>query len=103
MPVPAFTAGSSLPVPDGLLTGTNTITARDLLGGRIFFPKGIRIGSSNNQTEQSDGYAMLRCILVGENDEFVQTRRVELGYNPLAVKKIWASGTTARGIELLSE
>lgn len=103
MPVPPFTAGSSLPVPDGLLTGNNTITARDLLGGRTFFPKGVKIGSSNNQTEQTGGYATLRCILVGENDAFVRTRRVEIGYNPIAVKKIWANGTTARGIELLSE
>jgi hypothetical protein len=103
MPIPCFTAGVSLPVPDVLLTGNNIITAESLANGRTFFPKGVSIGSSSNSEQQTNGYAMVRCILVGENDAYVTTRRINLGQSPIAVKKIWANGTTARGIEFLSE
>jgi hypothetical protein len=103
----AFTASSKLAYSDTWLAAG--VGAMDYLTLRpqapIFKPQAIMCNSSSNATEQTAGYAMVRGILYGENDDMVADYRIQIGHPiGLAFRKIWAgANTTARGIKLLCE
>jgi hypothetical protein len=105
MPRGAFTAGRHISFDDTWLTaGVGSIDFMTLRNGQDFRPQAIYVNNSSNATEETAGYATIRGILHSENDTFVDTYRVDVRRPVgLAFRKIWATGTTARGIKLLSE
>lgn len=105
MPRGAFTAGRHISYSDTWLnTGAGAIDFKTLATGQDFRPQAVYCDSSSNVTENTAGYATIRGILFGENDEFVDTYRVDIRRPVgLAFRKIWANGTTARGLKLISE
>lgn len=102
MPRGTFTAGGSLPVSDTLLAGSTKITISSLTSGRTFNCGGIFVGSSSDEDELADGYATVVGTLVGETNEQSWPINIRTPV-PIAFKSINPTGTTARGIKLLSE
>ena len=106
MPRGAFSGSRKLAVPDAfLVAGAGAIDFKDLsVGGPDFRPQGIQIDSSSSVGEETAGYCVVRGILYGENDDMVDDYRLHTRMaHGLAFRKIWATGTTGRGIKLLSE
>lgn len=106
MPSGAFSAARKLPVSDAfLVTGTGSVDFKDLMSnGPDFRPQGIQIDSSSDVAEETAGYCTVVGILYGENDDMVDSYRLHTRMaHGLAFRKIWANGTTGRGIKLLSE
>ena len=105
MPQGAFGAARSFSFDDAwLATGVGHVDFKDLRGGQDFRPQAVRIDYSTDDTQETAGYAVIDGVLYGENDSFRKTRRIPIRTPVgLAFRKIWATGTTARGIEILSE
>lgn len=105
MPRGAFTAGRHISFDDAwLAAGVGSIDFMTLRNGQDFRPQAVYVNNSSVVLEETAGYATIRGILHGENDAFVDTYRIDIRRPVgLAFRKIWANGTTARGIRLLSE
>jgi hypothetical protein len=105
MPAGAFSAARHLAFDDDWLnTGVGSMDFKDLRGDMDFRPQAVIVNSSSNSTQNTDGYAVIDGILFGENDSFRRLWPVELRRPVgLAFRKIWAAGTTARGIAILTE
>lgn len=105
MPRGAFTAGRHISFSDTwLAAGVGAMDFKTLENGQDFRPQAIYVNSSSNAAEETAGYATVRGILFGENDTFVDSYRVDIRRPVgLAFRKIWATGTTARGLKLISE
>ena len=105
MPAGAFVAGRHLAVDDDFLNaGVGSIEFKTLANGQDFRPQAVHVNTSSVAAEVTFGYAQIRGTLFGENDSFVDTYTVDI-HRPvgLAFRKIYAQGTTARGIKLISE
>jgi len=99
MPHGAFTAARHVDIPNGVTTDFKT--AR---GARSFTPQAVICNTSSDANEQLRGYAFIRGYLFGENSTDTAIYRIDIGRPVgLAFAKIYAVGTTARGIKLLSE
>ena len=107
MPSGAFSAARKLAIDDAfLVAGVGSIDFKDLRDqvGPDFRPQGIQIDLSSNAAQETAGYCTVIGILYGENDDMVDTYRLHTRMaHGLAFRKIWANGTTGRGIKLLSE
>lgn len=105
MPAGAFSAARHMSVEDSFLdAGVGSINFKQLRGDQDFRPQGIHCNSSNDATENAAGYAQVRGTLYGENESFVDTYYVDIRRPVgLAFRTIYAAGTTARGIKLVSE
>lgn len=106
MPAGAFSAARKLLVPASFfVTGPDVLDFKDLMNGQTDFrPQGIQIDSSSDPTEESAGYCKIKGTLYGESDDKVTTYTLHTRMpHGLAFRKIWSTGTTGRGIKLLSE
>lgn len=105
MPRGAFTAGRHISLPDAWFSsGASSVDFKTLENGQDFRPQAVYVNNSSNAAEETAGYATIRGILFGENDVFVDSYRVDIRRPVgLAFRKIWATGTTARGIKMISE
>jgi hypothetical protein len=105
MPRGAFTAGRHISFDDTwLVAGVGSVDFMTLRNGQDFRPQAVYVSNSSVALEETAGYAIIRGILSGENDAFVDSYRVDTRRPVgLAFRKIWAAGTSARGIKLLSE
>lgn len=106
MPAGAFSAARKLLVPATFFTtGPDQLSFKDLVNGQTDFrPQGIQIDSSSDSNEESAGYCTIKGVLFGESDDKVTTYKLHTRMaHGLAFRKIWSSGTTGRGIKLLSE
>jgi hypothetical protein len=104
MPAGAWSAGRHADVPDSLFASGGSMDFKTARAGRLFIPQGICCNSSSDANEQLRGYAQVRGYLFGETAVDVSTYRIDIG-RPVAYAFacIYATGTTARGIKLLSE
>lgn len=103
MSVKAFQFGKAVEIADSTVVPRAVIIIADLIDTQ-FDPKGILIGSSTDSTEQSEGYGTVRGVLAGESDAQVKSWPIPLRQCfPLAFKKIYGDGTTARGIKIGDE
>ena len=99
MPLGTFCAARHFDVPDG--ADANFLTLR---GQENFAPQGIICNSSSDAAEQAAGYAFVRGFLIGENAQKTALYRINIGEKvDLAFAQIYANGTTARGLKILSE
>lgn len=99
MPRGSFTAARHFNIPDG-----QTMDFKQARGQESFAPQAVMCNSSSDQNEQAAGYAYIDGYLFGENDTHRAIYRIDIGRPVgLAFAKIYAEGTTARGIKLLSE
>lgn len=105
MPAGSFSAARHLEFSDGWLnSGTGSVDFKDLRGDQDFRPQAVMVNSSTDVDETTAGYATIDGILFGENDSFRRLWTVDLRRPVgLAIRKVWAAGTTARGILLLTE
>lgn len=105
MPKGAFSASRHLSFDDAWLNaGSGSVDFKDLADGQDFRPQAVIVNASTASAENNAGYAVIDGILYGENDSFRRKWPVELRRPVgLAIRKIWAEGTTARGIAILSE
>jgi hypothetical protein len=77
---------------------------KDLRGDQDFRPQAVRADSSSDAGQETAGYCVIDGTLYGENDSFRKTRRIPTRTPVgLAFRKVWAAGTTARGLEILTE
>lgn len=101
MPIGAFTAGRCLAVDDDLLSGSSLISVSSLSTSN-FLPTGIFVNSSSDTDEEESGVATVIGTLVGDNSEhaWIINTKTPVG---IGFKSINPTGTTARGIKLLTE
>jgi hypothetical protein len=105
MPHGAFSAARHFDFDDTWLNGgTGSVDFKDLRGYQDFRPQAVLVNSSTSATQNTAGYAVIDGVLFGENDSFRRKWPVDLRRPVgLAIRKIWAEGTTARGIAILTE
>lgn len=105
MPSGAFSAARHLDFDDAWLNaGVGSMDFKDLRGDQDFRPQAVIVNASTELAQNTAGYAVIDGILFGENDSFRRKWPVDLRRPVgLAFRKIWAAGTTARGIAILTE
>jgi len=105
MPRGSFTAARHVSYSDTwLAAGVGSRDFKELRDDQDFRPQAVICNSSSDETQQLGGYAFVRGFLFGENVEFVDTYRIPIGQPVgLAFRVVYANGTTARGLKLLSE
>jgi hypothetical protein len=105
MPHGSLTGARAFEVPASFFTGTAAhVNFKTLANGESFKPQAVIISTSSDATENTNGYATIRGYLFGENEANVKDWVLNLRQaHGLAFRTIYKTGTTARGIKIISE